>query len=134
MSEFREKLNAAFDMLRGRGLVAEGNCECCRTCAGYALTQRAVEMVKTGTPQPEILGCVFWHGQDDEDLDDSGEVFLAYGPLVSTEFGIIGLPTKGVGNLVVKALEEVGLRAVWDGDGNKRILAALRSEREVSHV
>lgn len=121
MSEFRKKLAQAFAALEGQGVVSRANYACCQSCAGYAITQEIVGMIKAGRDRGSVKGVVYWHEQDDDNLDDSGGTYLSFGPVSSSELGMIGLPDVEVGSLVVAALEAAGLHVVWPVDGAIRI-------------
>lgn len=117
---FRDRLAKAFSGLREQGLLAEMNFECCQSCAGAALTWMAVKKLEAGVP---VAGCVYWHGQDDADIDRCGEVYLAFGQMDSAEWGSIGRPATVVGRMVVDALLAEGIRVEWNGVEHRRILA-----------
>lgn len=110
----------AFAQLRKEGYLAEANYLCCQTCAGYALTEKAVKLKKKAIGM-DIQGCVFWHGQDEENFWEEGVLFLAFGQLNSDQHGKIGLPTITVGKHVVKVLKQHGLKVAWDGKLRTRI-------------
>ena len=117
--EFKGKLNQAFKDLRKEGLIARQNFMCCGSCAGYSLTEMAVNKVRAGKV---VNGAVFYHNQDKESLYNDGTLYLGYGNLDSTELGEIGLPTIEVGKIVVRILEKNGLQYEWDGTEDQRIL------------
>jgi len=49
------------------------------------------------------------------------DFYLGFGPLGSTRYGDLGLPTEQVGREVVDVLGSHGVGTEWDGDGNTRI-------------
>lgn len=120
-------LGEAFKRMRKAGLLARQRFECCGSCAGYAMAERATELVDKGK-RDRIMGSVFYHRQDAADLDDRGFVYLAYGPLETAKHGTVGKPTEEVGKMVTRILAEVGLAFEWDGNPNTRILVHCREK------
>jgi hypothetical protein len=118
VADMKVRLNRAFAAMRRQGLIARQNFSCCGGCAGYEITEDAVKLVKKGR---KVNGSVFYHRQDTERFMDGETLFLAYGPLESTELGTIGLSTEAVGTLVMAALEAEGLHPSWNGDPDARI-------------
>jgi hypothetical protein len=121
-------LTTAFKRMRHEGLLARQRFLCCSGCAGYAMAERAEKLVDQGK-RDKIKGCVFYHRQDADTLDEIGEVYLAYGELATTRHGKIGLPTAEVGQMVTRILGEVGLAYEWDGNPGTRILVNCRTAK-----
>lgn len=121
----RQQLIQAMASLRKKGFVARANFSCCSSCAGYELAQMVEDMPED--KRAKVKGCVFWHHQDEESIWESGGVFLAYGPLDTTEHGAVGLTTEEVGKAVVEELAKFGLATEWDGDGGTRIWVDLKA-------
>lgn len=119
--ELKNKLRTAFAILRKNGYIARMNFLCCQSCAGYALSEKAHELAERGK---EIKGVVFYHKQDEENLQRSGECFLAFGDITHDDKKY-GLSTKQVGKIASIILEEVGLQVDWDGTENTRIKVSL---------
>jgi hypothetical protein len=117
--EKRKKLIQAFKALRKQGFIARADYLCCSSCAGYAIAEKVSKMTKEKVAK--VKGCVFWHHQDEQNFWSNGHLYLAYGELNSTTHGKVGLPTKEEGMIVVKELENQGLKVEWDGDSNSRI-------------
>jgi len=125
----RKLVLEAFKNLRKQGLIARANFLCCSNCAGSE-----IESYVSNLPEEKakrIKGCVFWHKQDEDDIWRHGEMYLAYGSIDSSKHGEVGLPTKEVGELVVRALKEQGLSVEWDGDPHVRILVNMTVPSEV---
>jgi len=97
----KRRVDAAFRALKKQGVFCRRNFLCCQSCGTAA--------VPDGTPY------VFWHGQDEDGLRESGTVRLA--------FGAPGKDGKTVtlGRIIVSAMKAAGVRAVWDGNPDKRI-------------
>jgi hypothetical protein len=119
----KRHISRAFEDLRKQGFLAKENFLCCQTCAGYDLTIEAEKLIKEGK---EVNGCVYWHGQDEDNWNEIGQMFLAYGEMESEKCGTIGLPTKEVGKLVMKALKKHHVPCEWNGDPSRRILVSCK--------
>lgn len=118
-NEVRSNILKAFAHLRRKGIIARANFLCCQNCAGYDITQIAVKQINEGK---EVNGCVFWHGQDEENWQSRGSMYLAFGDMDSGELGRkIGLETTEVGKIVVSALKQFNIPYEWDGKGTTRI-------------
>lgn len=117
-------LTAAFADMRKEGLLARQNFLCCQNCAGYALTEMAEKRVKAGKP---FKGVVYYHAQDAAQRDNDEDFHLGYGNADSTEMGKLGLPTKEVGEIVIRCLKGRGVGYEWTGDDTERILVTADS-------
>ncbi|GAA1397192.1 hypothetical protein GCM10009639_34250 [Kitasatospora putterlickiae] len=103
-----DRLEAAFDALEERGVVAAMDFTCCANC-GYAEIG--------GEAEEGSRGFVFFHQQDTERAAEGGALMLRYGG-----FQVDGEPaeaavrrTAEVGRAVVAALTTAGLPVEWDG-------------------
>jgi len=119
----RKQLVEAFEDLRKMGFIARANYLCCQSCAGYAIADKVSQMSKEKAAK--VKGCVYWHGQDEDDILERGGLYLAYGRIDTTAHGEVGLSTEEVGKAVVELLGKYGLKAEWNGDGNDRIWVDL---------
>ena len=115
------KLARAFAELRKNGFLARQNYLCCQNCAGCAMSNTATEKVDAGADKDSIKGCVFYHRQDADNRDAGQDFYLAYGPMDTVKYGIIGLSNEEVGKIVVDTLTKHGVETVWDGGGGTRI-------------
>lgn len=120
--DFKIRLAAAFKDLRHMGYLARQNFQCCGGCAGYAMAVRAEELHEKGK---RILGTVFYHNQDNANLRDGEDFYLAYGELNTVKFGTLGNGNNYVGADVVRVLAQHGIATEWDGDGATRILVKI---------
>ena len=93
----KAKINRMFSDLRKNGYVAKQRFWCCQSCAWAALS----------TKYPENQNAVFYHKQDAEDLDEKGQVHLAW---------------RGDGKIISAIAHRNGLVTEWNGDENTRIL------------
>lgn len=120
--DFKIRLTAAFEDLRRRGYLARQNFQCCGGCAGYAMAVRAEELHEKGK---RVMGTVFYHNQDNANLRDGEDFYLAYGELNTTKYGTLGRPNEEVGAEVVEVLRQNGISTEWDGNGATRILVKI---------
>ena len=114
----RELVIDAFKELRSKGFMARANYLCCQSCAGYALAEDAKKRIANGKT---VNGVYFWHRQDEEDYEEFGHLFIAYGD-VEVEGKTYGLSTEQVGLALVTALVKRGVHVQWNGNTNRRIL------------
>lgn len=123
LMEIKRRFNLAFAAMRAAGLLARQSFKCCGSCAGAAL---ATEVGKwNAAKKAKVGGAVFYTVQGAEAFTDRfaarrlgrGEfaVWLTYGQIEPNGQDPVGKPTVEVGGLVMKALTEAGLDAVWDG-------------------
>jgi len=133
------RLNRAFHLMRKRGLLARANYLCCGNCAGSAITDMAENLIDDGKrTKDSILGCCFYHAQDNEIIDaylgrgdrywgsyepvfPKDALHLRYGEMDSCGHGVIGLSTKEVGIIVCECLMEAGVGHRWDGNPGQTI-------------
>ena len=94
----KRKLNLAFAELKTLGYTAEQNFQCCQNCAWSALSDEEAEKA------------VFYHGQDNDDLKETGSCYLAW---------------SGDGKEIVSVLEKHGIEVDWSGENGKRIKITL---------
>jgi hypothetical protein len=97
-TDLRAAIKAAYKDLRAKGYFCRSNFWCCSTCALAAI--------------PEGRGdkFVFYHRQDDRDIDKSGSCMLAW---------------AGDGDEIASAMERAGLKVEWNGSERTRILVAI---------
>jgi hypothetical protein len=106
-----DRLDAAFDDLNSRGVVALQN-------AGYTMTdgledvsQALGERGRTG-----VIGYCFYHGQDMERAVVGGGLMIAFGDLKDDK------EKKGeVGRFIKEVLEQHGFSVEWNGNPEKRL-------------
>jgi hypothetical protein len=95
VKEIKNKLTKAFRELRKLGYFARQNFWCCQSCGCNAVPDEYSEKY------------VFYHGQDNDCLNERGECYLAW---------------SGDGAQIVKVLEDTGLKVTWDNNEFTRIL------------
>lgn len=109
-----DRLDAAFEALRGRGLIALQNAGFTQS-DGYEDFQDALER----HPNPKtILGYCFYHEQDLERAVKGRGLTLAFGPANPQEEKTRG---QEAGEIVREELQRAGLAVEWDGTFGARI-------------
>lgn len=98
----RGKVLSAFAEMRSNGFLARANFMCCGSCAWYDLATKASELKDKGRT---LNGCVSWHRQAEEWWKEIGRLSIAYGPILTSKYGIVGLPAVVIGDLLRKKLE-----------------------------
>jgi hypothetical protein len=120
----QKKLNKAFAQLRREGLLAKQRFSCCRSCGGSELATIVTDIIDAGGDRPK--GVVFFSKQEGFRGASVHEpkfrrLYLSFGS-VTTKYGDVGLPTVEVGQMIAKALTEVGLTFEWDGSPDSTIV------------
>jgi hypothetical protein len=110
-----DRLRTTFDTLRDQGIIAMHN-------AGNTQSDGFSDFREAFANAPDkskILGYCFYHWQDVERAVAGGGLYLAFGPSNPKEEETRGVE---VGNSVIAALKQTGLRATWNGYFDERIL------------
>jgi hypothetical protein len=121
--ELREKLILAFKDIRKLGIVARVNFKCCNSCASYDIW----EMTRKNYKKKPKIGYVFWHKQNEEDLQRRGVLHLAYGTFNDFDDRDVSprmcspLSSADVATKVILALVNHGIRCQWDGNEDHKI-------------
>ena len=97
----RSRISSAFSELRRRGWVARMNFSCCMGC-GFS---------EIGDENENV---VFFHRQDNEDLNEKAGCYLAWG---------------GNAEELLFALTKQGLAVRWDGKKSTRIWTGIVPEK-----
>ncbi len=118
-----DRLDAAFDALNVRGIMARHDWWCCQTCGHGAMPEES-DRLAAAAPDLEVRGYAFYHNQDTESVVDDGSLRLAYG---ATEPG--AEPAEAIGREIVAVLREHGLAPRWDGTVATRIAVKLIWQR-----
>lgn len=116
-----DRLDAAFDELNQRGILARHHWWCCQTCGHAAMPDEHDRAVGEGK---EARGYAFYHVQDTESAVNGGGMYLAYGAFSNQDGAEVA-----VGNDIVDALRRSGLDPSWDGSVTSRILVPLTWQR-----
>lgn len=114
-----DRLDAAFQELEARGIVARQDFSCCQNC-GSGEIWAEVEDAKAGGL--DVRGHTYYHAQDTEGAAEGVGLYLAYGAV--EEDG-----TAEIGREIVAVLNAHGLATEWDGSPKTRILVPLDWKR-----
>ena len=106
LAELRATLDRAFETLRQQGIVAEPKFE--------GDVRNAVVAMSELLEQRNAPGGVYWHEQDDENLERGEDLNI----------GFVGREDRdavAIGQELVAALKAEGLTVEWDGSADKRV-------------
>lgn len=103
-----DKLTSAFMELDEEGIVAREHFTCCGSCGASEIHAEA---------DGNHFGYVFYHAQDTESAQETGNLYLAYGHI-----GLAKKSSSEVAEMIVDKLKNFGLDVVWNGNTNTRIL------------
>lgn len=108
-----DRLDAAFLELNKLNIIARHNYQCCQTCG-----RDAIYAEKDAHPQSEdIIGYVFYHGQDTESAVKRNYLYLAFG-----SYDEIEEEDEAVAEIAIAVLQKHGLQPSWVGSNRQRIL------------
>lgn len=119
-----DRLDAAFNELERRGIVARQNFSCCLNCGSSEIWAEVDQAQEQGR---EIRGCTFYHEQDTEGAVHGGGLHLAF---QSTERG--DEAAARVGQEIAEVLRAHGLEYDWNGSGSMRIRVLMDWKRRRS--
>lgn len=133
----KEKLNAAFKLLRKNNLIARQNFGCCGSCGSYEIATKMEELLDQGKA---VNGYVFFNRQGAEALRGDGyrpadgTLYLSYADGSTNKYPN-NTPLSGleVGRMLAVALTEVGLVFEWDGDADHCVIVKM-AEKQVEKV
>lgn len=108
-----ERLDAAFDELNQRGIVARQHWSCCGTC-GVAEIWHEMQSFE------EARGYTFYHWQDSDSAAEYGGLYLNYGAVADEEQTNVDLAWE-----IVNVLRKHDLKVAWSGNLATRILINL---------
>lgn len=123
MNNLKEKLTRAFADMRKKGLVARQNFTCCNSCGNCKIADLAEKRIKRGE---KVVGCCFYHAQDNMSRKTGQNFYLSYGEVDIKDMGKVGATTQEVGKIVCKSLESFGIEYEWDGTPYTRIMVLNR--------
>lgn len=119
------RLTDAFRIMRSAGLIARQNYLCCSSCAGAQIATDVEDRInKNPDVETQIRGTCFYHRQDAAALDRcaaDATMMLRFGSIHTELYGVVGLFTDEVGQIVCRALREAGIRFEWDGNPDRCI-------------
>ena len=108
-----DRLDAAFDTMETRGIIARQNFTCCGTCGSAEIWDEIAGAQEKGAV---VRGYTFFHWQDTEGAVDGGGLYLNYGSVEDGEEAALGIARE-----IVEVLDGHGLTSDWDGSWNRRI-------------
>ena len=119
-----DRLSLAFDMLEDEDIVARQHFTCCGTCGAAEIGIEMDDFQDLSGREPK--GYVFFHQQDTESAVESGSLYISYGAADAT-----ASPEDNVaiGQRLHDVLQSVGLKPVWDGKINHRVVLAIDWKR-----
>jgi hypothetical protein len=112
----RECIKNAFVQLRKEGFIARQNFWCCQSCAGCDLANK----VRVMNDKTKFKGSVFYTQQDNQRLNETGKVMLAFGD-VSVDGVDFGMPTQEAGQKIASVLQDNKLVVNWNGTAGQRM-------------
>lgn len=115
----RKIIGEVFPKLRKEGMICRANFSCCQSCGGYEIAEYVTKMMEK--ERAKVMGTVFWHRQDEEGLQETGDMCLAFGQIGTQKFGDIGLTTVEVGTMLVNELTKAGVDWEWNGTEDERV-------------
>jgi hypothetical protein len=119
-----DRLDAAFEALNDGGIVAMHDFTCCQNCG---LAEIGAEIGTAKEAGVDVVGFAFYHSQDTDAAAAGHGIYLTYGHVDGGEVNGVA-----VGRVIVTALEEAGLKIVWDGTMGKRINVPLIWQRRIA--
>lgn len=126
------RLNRAFSLFLDNCLIAYQDHACCQSCGRYDVEECMNELPKTQYDMTK--GFVFYHVQDTDSARETGKLFLSYGEAYRTKgkkhVRVCATPAmtyEEVGHLICDLLTEAGLKWVWNGKSDTRIMVDLSS-------
>jgi hypothetical protein len=120
-----DRLDAAFDDLDRRGVVARHHWWCCQNCGHRAMPDERARAVADGRA---ARGYTFYHVQDTERAAEGGGLLLAYGAFDDPA------AAGAIAAEVVDVLRAHGLAPSWSGSPAQRILLPMQWQRRARPV
>jgi hypothetical protein len=116
-----DRLDAAFDELNQRGILARHHWWCCQTCGHGAMPEERDRTLSEGRP---ARGYAFYHVQDTESAAESNGIYLAYGAFADEAEAAVAVAQE-----VVDVLRAHQLAPTWDGTAATRVRVELDWKR-----
>ncbi|HSO37984.1 MAG TPA: hypothetical protein VLT33_35900 [Labilithrix sp.] len=116
-----DRLDAAFEDLEVRGIVARQNFSCCSNCGEAEI---GAEIDSAEAEGRAVRGYTFFHMQDVERAVAGGVLRLKYGPSPYDEAAVVG-----IGREIQETLIRHGLRSPWNGSADECVAVELDWKR-----
>jgi hypothetical protein len=110
-----DRLDEAFAELDRNGILVRQNFACCDNCAFNGIWVEIHE-AEAQSPNP-IIGYVFFHQQDTQDVLSNSRLDLSFGASRSQKEADV----KRIGERIVTTLRRHGLTVSWNGSVHQRI-------------
>ena len=114
-----DRLDLAFEALERSGILCRQDYQCCLSC-GYARISRELDEIG----RDRFRGFTFYHQQDTNGAVESGSIGLGYGSVADDDAKSIA-----IGQEIVSAVREQGLKVDWIGSLDQRIIVRLDWKR-----
>lgn len=116
-----DRLDAAFQSLEEKGIIARQDFSCCGNCGSYEIWDEVDAVAKAGGP---TVGYTFFHQQDTESAADGYGLFLAYGSCEKGKEAALD-----VADSIIAEMEAHGLTTKWSGKLTERIFVEMDWKR-----
>jgi hypothetical protein len=116
-----DRLDAAFDELNARGILARHHWWCCQTCGRAAMPEERARAIALGRP---ARGYAFYHVQDTEAAADGRGIYLAYSSFEDRPKAEVAIAEE-----VVALLRAYDFVPEWDGKASSRVHVPMKWQR-----
>ncbi|HVU62448.1 MAG TPA: hypothetical protein VHC70_00620 [Phycisphaerales bacterium] len=124
-----DRLDAAFEDLNARGIMARHHWTCCSTCGRAEMPDEFNRLGGRWRGVP-IIGYTFYHIQDTESAADGGGIYLNYGSCErAADEAAYEKACLRVAGTIRETLERLGLPVIWDGTYAKKLQVPLKWQR-----
>jgi hypothetical protein len=124
-----DRLDAAFEALNARGIMARHNWTCCNNCGRAEMPEEFMRLHGEWEGNP-IIGYVFYHNQGTEAAVQGSGLYLSFGSTqhADSEAKYIEQCLE-IARTAIEALNAQGLKTTWDGTYAQRPHIALKWQR-----
>lgn len=127
-----DRLDAAFEELNRRGIMARHNWTCCNTCGQAEMPDEFMRLDGQFEGVP-IVGYTFYDFQDVDAAVDGGDIYLNYGSTERAEDE--AAYTKQcirIAEIISEMLRQHGLTVMWDGTYARKIGVTVKWQRRTA--
>lgn len=121
-----DRLNAAFESMEAKGIIARQNFTCCGSCGSAEIWDEVDVVRDAGGP---ARGYAFFHWQDTERAVDGEGLYLNYGACEEGEAAALEVAKE-----IVAELQAHELATDWNGQWNQRIGLTLDWKRRQDYA
>ena len=108
---YKDRIAKVFKELDKQKIKGEQDFWCCQTCGSNAMLDY----------EEDYDGFVFYHNQDTDTLKSDGYTHLSFGSF--RDVYVVDIAHK-----IVKAFQDEGIKVVWNGDVNTRIMIEFKGK------